>query len=87
MKDLFPLVSLGNESTILPSGSQLAGGQIALANESRLTAATFSEALTQYTVGFKDSENIQSTLDFIAPPVAVSRRFDWKKADNAQAFL
>jgi hypothetical protein len=87
MNNVFPLISLGNEAPVLAAGSALAGGQYALANESRLGSATFSQPLTEYIVGWKDSENIQATLDYIAPPVPVARRFDWKKADNSQAFL
>lgn len=56
------------------------------ANESMFTAAQFSEPLTTYAVGFRDPENIEETLNFIAPPVAVARRFEFKKADNAEEF-
>lgn len=88
MKNLFPLISLGNEEApVLRDHSQLVAGSYALANESRLASAIYTEALTQFLVGWKDTENIQSTLDFIAPPVAVTRKFEFKKANNAEEFL
>ncbi len=82
------LVSLGNEAPLFrDSGGDLPAGVIALANEGRLAAATYSEALTAYVAGWKDPENIQATLDFIAPPVPVARRFEFKKGVNSEAFL
>jgi hypothetical protein len=67
-------------SSILP-------GQFALANESRFNAAFFSEPLTAYAAGWRDPNNIEALLDFVAPPVQVGRRFEYKKADNNEAFL
>ena len=87
MKDIFPLISLGNETPLIADSSDLRPGAIALANEARFTAVNFSEPLTQYAVGWGDSENLQSTLDWISPRVPVGRRFEWKKADNSEAFL
>ncbi len=60
--------------------------KITAANENRLTAATYSEALTAFTVGWIDPENTSKILDFIAPPIPVGRRFEFKRSDNAQAF-
>lgn len=62
-------------------------GVICLANEERFTATHFSEPLTAYAIGWKDPENIRETLDLIAPPVQVNRRFEFKRAVNAEAFL
>lgn len=62
-------------------------GVICAANEARFTATNYSEALTQYTVGWRDPENLDALLDSIAPSVPVSRRFEFKKATNAEAFL
>jgi hypothetical protein len=78
----FANARLGGEEngTILP-------GDIYLANESRFNAAFFSEPLTDYAVGWREPNNIEALLDFIAPPVQVSRRFEYKKADNNEAFL
>lgn len=61
-------------------------GQIVLANEARFTASFYSEPLTAYTVGWKDLANIEATLDFLFPPVQAPRRFEFKKADNSEAF-
>src|SRR3954471_3482776 len=61
-------------------------GEIVLANEARFNVAYYSEPLTNYIVGWKDGNNIEATLDFVFPPVQVPRRFEYKKADNAEAF-
>ncbi len=82
-----PLVSLGNEAKVIPDSADLTPGMIALANEARFTSAHYSEALTQFTVGFRDSENIQATLDYIAPPVPVGRRFEYKVGENSDFFI
>ncbi len=64
-----------------------APGIICAANESRFNAAHLSEPLTAFTVGWQDPENLRELLDFIAPVVLVGRRFEFKKAVNAEAFL
>ncbi len=56
------------------------------ANESRFNSAYYSEPLTAFSSGWKDSENLGALLDFIAPPVLVPRRFEFKRADNTEAF-
>jgi len=60
---------------------------VTAANESRFNSAHYSEPLTAYTVGWRDAENLDALLDFIAPRVPVGRRFEFKKADNAEAFF
>lgn len=87
MNKIIPLTSLINEAVIVPDSADLRPGLIALANEARFTAAHYSEALTQFTVGFRDSENILATLDYIAPPVPVGRRFEYKVGENSDYFL
>src|SRR4051812_7605082 len=62
-------------------------GEVYLANESRFNAAFFSEPLTVYATGWRDPNNLEALLDFLAPPVQVGRRFEYKKADNTEAFL
>ncbi len=47
----------------------------------------YSEPLTNYTVGWRDPNNIEDTLQFVAPAVPVGRRFEWKQAVNAEEFL
>ena len=60
--------------------------EIISANENSFSAGNYSEALTAFTVGWVDPENTAKILDFIAPPIPVGRRFEFKKSDNAQAF-
>jgi hypothetical protein len=62
-------------------------GLICAANESRFVSGHYSEQLTGLTVGWKDMENLEALLDRLFPMVMVSRRFDFKKANNAEAFL
>lgn len=58
---------------------------ITAANENKFKAATYSEALTAFSVAWRD-ESLFGLLDFIAPPVPVGRRFEFKRADNAESF-
>ncbi len=58
-----------------------------LGNEERFTSAYYSEPLTQYAVGWTDPEDLQALCDFLAPRVPVGRRFEYKLAVNAEAFL
>lgn len=62
-------------------------GTVAAANESRFAATHLSEPLTAFAVGWQDPHDLQGLLDFIAPPVPVGRRFEFRRADNAQGFL
>jgi hypothetical protein len=75
-----PVERLEREAGIEP-------GRIFLPNESRFSSAFYSEPLTAYATGWRDPNNLEAVLDFIASPVQVSRRFEYKKADNAEAFL
>ena len=69
------------------TGSGYEAGQILFANDARFLETYFSEPLTNYAVGWRDPNNIEESLNFIAPPVVVGRRFEWKKASNAEEFL
>jgi len=85
MKTDFPNPTL---DLVLPDrGSGYEPGQILFANDSRFLETYFSEPLTNYAVGWRDPSNIEATLQFIAPAVPVGRRFEWKKANNADEFL
>ena len=65
----------------------LVPGELYLANESRFAETYYSEPLTTYLVGWTDPNNIEATLDFIAPPVdAPGRLFEFKKYLNAEEF-
>lgn len=56
------------------------------ANESRFIESTFSEPLTAFAVGYQDPGKIQELLDFIAPVVPSTRRFEYSLAVNAEEF-
>lgn len=58
-----------------------------LANDSRFQETNFSEPLTTYAVGWRDPNNIEATLEFLAPAVEVGRKFEFKRANNAEEFL
>ena len=62
-------------------------GQLCLANESRFNSAFFSEPLTAYATGWREPNNLETMLDFVAPPVQVGRRFEFKVAQNSEAFF
>lgn len=62
-------------------------GVICAANEARFTSTHYSEPLTAYTTGWRDPENLDAQLDLLFPAIEVNRRFEFKKADNAEAFL
>jgi hypothetical protein len=62
-------------------------GEVCFANESRFNAAFFSEPLTSYATGWRDENDLEGLLNFIAPPVQVGRKFEYKRADNTEAFL
>ena len=62
-------------------------GLIYASNEARFTATNYNEPLTAYTVGWKDPENLEALMEALFPSVEVSRRFEFKSADNAEAFL
>jgi len=81
------LIALANDAPIAKDQADLPPGVLALANEARFDAANFSEALTQFTVGYRDPENLLAAVDYIAPPVPVSRKFEWKKGDASAHFL
>lgn len=89
MNNFIPLISLGNEAPAPRAAAALESGiqGIAMANESRLTSGTFSEPLTAYVTGWREAEPLMETLNYIAPEVPVTRRFEFKKLLNSEAFL
>ncbi len=66
--------------------ADLRPGLVCVANDSRLVESFFSEPLTAFAVGFRDPENVEAELEFVAPAVPTGRRFEWKKASNAEEF-
>jgi hypothetical protein len=75
------IMSLANDD------GNLQPGVIALANESRFASRYFSEPLTSYATGWQDPNDIEATLNFLAPPVQTARKVEFKKAVNAEEFL
>ena len=82
-----PAASSSVPPVIQVENALLLPGDIGLANESRFNAAFFSEPLTEFASGWKEPNDLQAILDFVAPPVQVGRRFEYKRADNNEAFL
>jgi hypothetical protein len=83
-----------NDNLTQPAAAQLPADTgrnppqvVCAANEARFIASHYSEPLTAFTVGWRDPENLQGLLDFLAPPVPAGRRFEFKRAENAQAFF
>ncbi|MDR1436337.1 MAG: hypothetical protein LBI39_03995 [Puniceicoccales bacterium] len=62
-------------------------GIVCAANESRFSAANYSEPLTAFTVGWRDREDIEGMLNFVAPAIHVGKRFEFKRGENVEAFL
>jgi len=84
-------LSLANadRTPVLPGGGDLRPGEIyALGNDSRFLETNFSEPLTTFATGWRDPNNIESTLEFFAPKTPVpSRLFEFKQAVNAEEFF
>lgn len=62
-------------------------GQICLANEARFNASFLSQPLTAYSTGWSSGQGLEELLELLAPEVPTARRFSYKKAINAEAFL
>lgn len=61
-------------------------GMIYAANESRFIESSFQEKLTAFAVGWQDDGQLQELLDFVAPQVPTSRRFEYALATNPEEF-
>lgn len=62
-------------------------GLICAANTSRFEAGNFNEPLTSLSIGWKDPEGLDALLERLFPQVLVPKRFSFRKATNAEAFL
>lgn len=62
-------------------------GVICAANEARFTASHYNEGLTGLTIGWKDPEDIDGVVSRLFPAIQTPRRFSFRSATNAQAFL
>lgn len=86
------LVPALNDETFAPLGRDLGPGMnpaglICAANESRFVGTHYQEGLTGFTVGWTDRENLIAQRESMFPEVVTSRRFEFKKALNAEAYL
>ena len=61
--------------------------RICAANESLLVEGYFSEPLTTFAVGFRDTAALEEELEFVAPAVPVNRRFEYAESTNAEQLL
>ena len=76
-----------NLATIGISDGSVGIGRAVLANEAAFNATFFSKPLTDFAVGFKsDEKKVDDLLAFLAPKVRTTRKFQYKVADNADAF-
>lgn len=86
MKTVEKFVVAAEEPILADRGSSNVVDQIYAANESRFIESTFSEPLTAYAVGWQDPGQLQELLDFMAPMVPCSRRFEYALATNPEEF-
>jgi len=56
------------------------------AKECQFNQNHYSEVLTQFTKNWTDTDGVESLLNFIAPKVPVSRRFEYKKSETDEIF-
>ena len=76
--------------SVLPASAPLLRhgdmSELSAANEARLNETYFNQALTDFAVGFRDSEDNMAMLDFIAPPVQAARRFTYRLYSNTEEY-
>lgn len=70
----------------LPATPNDAHERIAEFNASLATEAFYQQPLTDFAVGFREAE-LDAELEFFAPEVPVSDRFEYAVAENAEEFL
>jgi hypothetical protein len=82
------IVAIANELwTPSVDDGNIKPGIIYAANEARFVTSSYSEGLTGYLQGWTEPENLEQLLEDIAPMVSSGKRFEFKKADNSEAFL
>lgn len=70
----------------MPSGGGGEHGRIYTANDDNFDAQHLSQPLTEYIVGVEDDQDLEATLNAIAPMVPVSRSFTYRQHDEREAF-
>ena len=58
-----------------------------IANENKFNPIHYSDELTAFTREWKDSDEVDALLNFVAPAVPVSRRFEYKQSDTDEMFF
>jgi hypothetical protein len=76
-----------DDGLVLVNEADLRPGAVCLANDSRFSESYFNQPLTGFAVGWRDPNDIQGTLNFVAPPVTVGRYFTYAEATNADEFI
>ena len=72
---------------ILPSATNLAPGQVAMANSELMNDTFYSEPLTSYAVGWRSEDGrLEELLRTLAPEVRTSRMFQYFVENNPAAF-
>ncbi len=79
--------NLADGPLALDKGGENPPGLVCLANEARFTESTYSQPLTTYVAGYRAPTDIEGILDFAVEPVEAPRRFEFKKATNAEEYL
>lgn len=83
MKIKYDLAPLG----IMPARTDIAPGQVAMANSELMNDTFFSEPLTSYAVGWRSEDNrLEELLETVAPQVRVADMFQYFVDNNAAAF-
>jgi hypothetical protein len=82
----FALLNGADAPLAIDTGGVCRPGEVALANASRFVETYFDEPLTTYAVGFRDTSDLDASLDFFAPKTPSPRRFTYKTQTNAEEF-
>ena len=87
--ELYNSVRRIEDRTLVPvyRGADNQHERISEFNADIATEAFFSTPLTDYAVGYNDTADLDRELEFFAPEVAVTPRFEYAVHDNAEAFL
>lgn len=80
-------IALANELGILPTCDGLRHGQIGLANDTMFSESNANAPATGYAIDWKDTDGLEEDLNFIAPPVQQTKRFNYLKFTNAESML
>ncbi len=79
--------ALSKQSFAPAYSDQITPGLITEINASLLVENNFSEPLTTYAVGYRESADLDAELAFFAPAVEVGERFEYATFDSADSFL